>query len=177
MTDRKEQLIVVPVAAREPEIGRWLWAMEDARQTTKEGLKDLPPTAVDWSFNEGSHSVGTLLYHIALVELDWVAVEVLESRVPPELWDLTPYPSRDAEGKLTAVKGVTLDEHWQRLATVRAFLLETYQPMDFADFHRPRPLESYDVSPAWVLHHLLQHEAEHRDELLALKAGALKALS
>jgi hypothetical protein len=33
------------------------------------------------------------------------------------------------------------------------------------DFVRPRSLADYDVSPAWVLHHLGQHEAEHRGEL------------
>jgi hypothetical protein len=30
--------------------------------------------------------------------------------------------------------------------------------MSADDFHAPRVRERYDVSPAWVLHHLLQHE-------------------
>jgi uncharacterized damage-inducible protein DinB len=33
------------------------------------------------------------------------------------------------------------------------------------EFSRPRSLPAYDVSPAWVLHHLAQHEAEHRGEI------------
>jgi hypothetical protein len=32
-------------------------------------------------------------------------------------------------------------------------------------FHAPRVRERYDVSPAWVVHHLLQHESEHRSEI------------
>jgi hypothetical protein len=42
--------------------------------------------------------------------------------------------------------------------------------MTAEDFHTPRAREDYDVSPAWVLHHLLQHEAEHRSEIVRLRS-------
>lgn len=42
--------------------------------------------------------------------------------------------------------------------------------MTAADFHRARRLPQYEVSPAWVLHHLAQHEAEHRGELGSILA-------
>lgn len=41
--------------------------------------------------------------------------------------------------------------------------------MSVADFHTVRVCERYDVSPAWVLHHLLQHEAEHRSHIAWLR--------
>ncbi len=37
---------------------------------------------------------------------------------------------------------------------------------------RPRRLPGYDVTPCWVLHHLMQHEAEHRAEIARLRAAA-----
>lgn len=43
-----------------------------------------------------------------------------------------------------------------------AMLTAELGSMPDAELHRPRSLSAYDVSPAWVLHHLLQHEAEHR---------------
>ena len=51
-----------------------------------------------------------------------------------------------------------------------------YQQMSLEDFRRARVLEAYDVTPEWVLHHLCQHEAEHRDEIIALREGAQKSL-
>jgi hypothetical protein len=33
------------------------------------------------------------------------------------------------------------------------------------DFHRARARSGYDVTPAWVLYHLLMHEAEHRSHI------------
>jgi uncharacterized damage-inducible protein DinB len=47
--------------------------------------------------------------------------------------------------------------------------------MDYADFRRLRHLPKYDVSPEWVLHHLLQHEAEHRGQINLLKRKAIEA--
>jgi uncharacterized damage-inducible protein DinB len=35
-----------------------------------------------------------------------------------------------------------------------------------------RSLAEYDVTPEWVLHHMMQHEAEHRGQIGALRAGA-----
>jgi uncharacterized damage-inducible protein DinB len=48
--------------------------------------------------------------------------------------------------------------------------------MDLADFRRIRSLPEYDVTPEWVLHHLMQHEAEHRSQIGGLKDRAELAL-
>jgi uncharacterized damage-inducible protein DinB len=33
------------------------------------------------------------------------------------------------------------------------------------EFMITKRLDDYDVSPAYVLHHLMQHEAEHRSQI------------
>jgi uncharacterized damage-inducible protein DinB len=43
-------------------------------------------------------------------------------------------------------------------------------------FRRVRRLSDCDVTPEWVIHHLMQHEAEHRGEIAALRAEAERAL-
>ncbi len=40
------------------------------------------------------------------------------------------------------------------------------------DLRRVRRREAYDVSTAWLLHHLLQHEAEHRAQIAWLRESA-----
>jgi hypothetical protein len=37
------------------------------------------------------------------------------------------------------------------------------------EIHRIRSFERYDASPDWVLHHILQHEAEHRSHIAWLR--------
>ncbi len=72
---------------------------------------------------------------------------------------------RDKDGVLTLVRNETLEQHLSRLAVVRTLLLEKFRGMSAEEFNRPRELPAYSVSPAWVLHHLSQHEAEHRGEI------------
>jgi uncharacterized damage-inducible protein DinB len=41
--------------------------------------------------------------------------------------------------------------------------------MSLQEFRRVRVLPDYDVTPDYVLHHLMQHEAEHRGEIAMLR--------
>lgn len=169
---KKEMLSVEAQLSKEPEIGRWLWALQDARQRTLRGLRDLPAALVDWLPENQASSIGTVLYHLADIEADWLYVEVLEQPLPPEVAALFPCATRDAQGNLVQVQGFALEQHLHRLETVRGLLLHAYQQMDLREFRRARSLAQYDVTPEWVLHHLMQHEAEHRSQIGALRASA-----
>ncbi len=130
---------------------------------------------VDWYPDAPLNSIGSLLYHIALIEASWVADEILDAGEPDELaallpWsDREPEPGEGGEGHLTRIDGQSLETHVTRLAEVRAWVLEGLTGISNADFHTIRSLERYDVAPDWVLHHLLQHEAEHRSHIAWLR--------
>jgi uncharacterized damage-inducible protein DinB len=161
----KGYLVVEVMEGYAPEIGRWLGAMEDTRQRTKERLEGLRPELIDWGTAEVENSIGTLLYHIAAIEIDWLYCEVLQQEFPPEVVALFPYDVRDEQGRLTVVKGLSLPEHLHRLDTTRAIFLKSFVGMTTEEFRRVRQLKSYDVTPEWVIHHLMQHEAEHRGHI------------
>jgi DinB superfamily len=169
MTDTEHELLTLEPIADVPEIGRWLSAMEDGRRDTLRELEGVTREMVDWRPDAPLNSIGTLLYHIGLVEADWLLVDIQGRDYPTWLRDVLPYPDRDDRDHLTHVEGQPLQEHLDRLATIRAHLLEELRPMSAEDFHAPRVRERYDVSPAWVLHHLLQHEAEHRSHIAWLR--------
>jgi hypothetical protein len=38
-------------------------------------------------------------------------------------------------------------------------------PIANEDVHRVRSFDDYDAAPDWVLHHILQHQAEHRSHI------------
>lgn len=163
------QHVLEPLSGCEPVIGSWLSALEDARSRTRRVLDGLPAAALDWVDSCSPHTVGTLLYHIAAIEADWLFADVLGTGFPAAIAALFPHDVRDANGRLTIVKGETLSNYLERLQVVRQSLLAVYQPMSLEDFRRARVLSDYEVTPEWVLHHLCQHEAEHRTELVALR--------
>jgi uncharacterized damage-inducible protein DinB len=142
-----------------------------------EELDSVLPAMLDWRPPDNESSIGTILYHIADIEADWLYVEVLEQPLPPAVAALFPYATRDEQGHLTQVQGISWDEHLKRLETVRGLLLGVFQQMDLSEFRRVRSLPYYDVTPEWVLHHLMQHEAEHRSQLGALRARAASHLA
>jgi uncharacterized damage-inducible protein DinB len=170
----REQLVPAPLPGYPPEIGASLWRLEDTRRRTLRLLADLPGEFIDLEWR--GNSIGTILYHVALIEADWLYSEILEEPIPEELMNLFPADDRDQQGVLTLVQGEALEDHLTRLSTVRTIFLEKLRGMTAEEFNRPRSLPNYDVSPAWVLHHLSQHEAEHRGELgaaiAALRTGS-----
>ena len=169
----RERLILEGDLAEAPEVGRWLAAMEDGRRDTLTELEGVTDEMVDARPPGSENTVGVTLYHVALIEADWLFDDLLgEDLAGTELAPLFPFDARDEQGLLTAVTGIPLSEHLDRLARVRAVLVDRVAPMSLGDFIAPRAREGYDVSGAWVIHHLLQHESEHRSEIGWLRRHA-----
>ena len=167
MTER-DRLVLDPIAA-DAEVGRWLAALQDARRRTLREVDGLDPSLVDRVPTGPLPSIGSLLYHIGLIEADWVAADILGLDEPPELVALLPWPDRDERGALTVVEGIPLADHLERLAAIRAFTLRRLGGMSATEFRTPRVRARYDVAPDWTIHHLLQHEAEHRTHIAYIR--------
>jgi len=58
---------------------------------------------------------------------------------------------------------------------VRENLLDNLLSMSTDDFIKAHSLPEYDVSPMYVIHHLMQHEAEHRSQINWIGMQAKKA--
>jgi hypothetical protein len=168
-SELRRRLTLEPIAD-DPEVGRWLAALEDGRRDTLRELDRVTPEMIDWYPDAPLNSIGALLYHIALIEADWVVTEILElADAPPEIQRLLPWADREAGGHLWRADGQALDAHLARLRGVRQFVLERLRPMTNDDFHRVRRLDDYDVAPDWAVHHIIQHEAEHRSHIAWLR--------
>ncbi len=74
MDDRFEKHVIEPLSGYEPEIGVLLWILESGRNRLKEGLAQLDAAQeqaiLDWQPHPEVNSIGSLLYHIAIVETD-----------------------------------------------------------------------------------------------------------
>src|SRR3972149_528888 len=110
----REQLVIQPFQYRSSEIGRWIWALEDTRRRTLSSLEGMAGETLDildWVSPFNGNSIGSLLYHLAAVEVDWLYVEVLQQDFPADIQALLPMDMRDDVHRLTMVKGIRLDEH------------------------------------------------------------------
>src|SRR3954469_3357305 len=178
MTDGKSRRLVEALPGYEPEIGRLVWMLEDTRRRTKESLEGLSDDILEWTPDPVANSIGALLYHLAAIETDWLYVEVVETETfPPDLVALFPEDVRDEAGRLVTAHGMSLADNLERLNVVRQHLLTVFREMSLADFRRVRELPEYFVTPEWVLHHLMQHEAEHRGQIGQLRDLAEGAAS
>ena len=172
MSGPKMQRFVVGLPAREPEIGRALWCLEDARQRTMQRLEGFDPALIDWAAPESGNSIGSVLYHVAAIEVDYLYADTLEQPFAEDIISLFPYEVREENGRLTPVRGYDLQWYLSRLEDVRWRVLEAFRTMNMADYQHVRQLDYADITPEWTLHHLMQHEAEHRGELAAIRTRA-----
>lgn len=165
----RRNLILPSVACEAPEVGVWLAALSDCRARTHKAVADMRHGELDWICPLSRNTIGTLLYHIAAIELDWLYTEILEHELPGDFRAWFPHDVRDSEGKLATVAGDSAQRHEERLHYVRNRLAAALGIMSLSDFRRVRHLRDYDVTPHWVVHHLLQHEAEHRGQIAILR--------
>ena len=151
----------VLVLAGADEISRWLAALTDARGRTLALISRLSDAYLD---RGEPNTIGSVLYHLAAIEADWLYDEMRgePERIPVQLF---PFDVREEGGLLTPIRDMSLSEHLDRLATIRRSLVDYVATLDAESFTRPLSRADYDVAPAYVLHHLLQHEAEHRAEI------------
>jgi uncharacterized damage-inducible protein DinB len=167
VTTLERTLLVSPLQGYQEEIGRWLWCLEDVRRTLLKELTGISQSTLDAKVDE-RQTIGSLLYHIALVEADWLFEEVLCTEWDPEIRSLFPLESRSEDGTLPHIEGQSLEEHFYRLNKVREVFLSHFRSMDLMDWRKPRALEHYDVTPEWVVYHLIEHESQHRGQIFQL---------
>lgn len=168
--DSERRTLRLPsVECAAPEVGVWLAALEVSRSRTLEAINGIDQAELDWTSPALGSTIGSILYHIAVIELDWLYVEILEQDFPPGFEDWFPHEVHDSEGNNQAVIGDSVKRHMDRLHYVQTRLSSTLREMSMSDFKRMRSLEPYDVNPEWVVQHLLQHDAEHRGQISLIR--------
>ncbi|HLN60922.1 MAG TPA: DinB family protein [Symbiobacteriaceae bacterium] len=156
------------------EIGRWLWTMQAVRQKTLELVEGLDQATLDWQGPDGrENAIGSLLYHIAVVEMSWLHFDLLLRKdFPPEVSSLFRVePWKD--GVLAHIPNASLEEHLSRLEQSRSVFLNAFRGMTLEDWRTLRiPSEDEQVTPEWVVFHLMEHEAGHAYQIASIKRRA-----
>ncbi|HVE95206.1 MAG TPA: DinB family protein, partial [Acidimicrobiales bacterium] len=110
-----EKRIVTIPDGLDARVGEALWRLRDTRQRTLDALRAVEPDWVERAPVVGENTIGTLLYHVALIELDWLYADLLHEPFPDDTPAWFPNDVRDAGGQLHPIAAEPLDRHLGRL--------------------------------------------------------------
>lgn len=160
---------IEPLPGFAGEIAIWLAALDDVRRQTKDVVAVLTQEQLAWKPPGGGNTIGQLLRHVALVELDWLVTDLCqETDLPPD----TPALLR-LEGPMADPGVRLLSEFVASLDWVRALTKERAKRFTRSEIEATRTYRGEGVTKTfnvrWILFHLVDHEAQHKGQILAVK--------
>ena len=176
-----ETRLVTPGGFASREVARFLAQMDEQRRMLSAATRGLSPADLEWQMRPGMNTIGMLLAHVALTEANLAQVGLLGEPAghPHDVIGITqadegmPLPAGGLPPQTLA--GRPLEWFDDVLARARAHTHRAARPFTDADLEvvvqrPPRPdgtVRRFDR--AWVLAHLVEHEAGHRAQIQLLK--------
>jgi len=167
-----ERRVLTPHPGLSTGIGYYLSGMEEVREQVVEAVKGIPDASIGRPAFLGAHSIGALVLHIGEAEWFWMQMVVSGHKLTEEdkkapYWDILD----DVEG--VGRKGYTTDFCLREIEMIRnqtRDVLFTYNDKDLEriiSFQRRGETSEYSLR--WILHRLIDHEAQHKGQILMLK--------
>ena len=169
---KPKRLTLLPVEGLAPGLGFSLSAMEEVREQLREAVQGMTDEDVARRAVPGAHSIGALVLHIGEAEWWWMNCivqghELTDSDRAQAYWDVLEDPAAFAAKNYSA--RFCLDTIDRIRAETRAFLSaldDAALEKVYGHEHGGRRMEA---SLRWILHHLVDHEAQHKGQILMLK--------
>jgi uncharacterized damage-inducible protein DinB len=166
------QHVLNPHSGLSTGIGYYLGGMEEVREQVVNAVKNIPEDLLGTPAFLGAHSIGALVLHIG--EAEWFWMQMVVSRQPltdevkqSAFWDVLEEP------KAFAKKGYSADFCLQEVEKIRNQTRDVLFSRNDADLDRMISFErrgkTNEYSLRWILHHLMDHEAQHKGQILMLK--------
>jgi len=176
-----ETLLATPGGFASREVARFLAQMDEQRRALLDGLGGLTAVDLEWQMHPGMNTIGMLLAHVAFAETNLAQVGLAGEPKghPQDVIGITeeeeglPLPP---DGRPpAALAGKPLAWFEDMLARARAHTHRVARGLTDDDLgvvieRPPRPdgtVRRFDK--AWVLYHLIEHEAGHRAQIQLLR--------
>jgi uncharacterized damage-inducible protein DinB len=153
-------------------IGFYLGGMEEVREQVRQAVSDLNKEQIGRTAFPGAHSIGALVLHIGEAEWWWMQCNIAGHKLTAEdrqspYWDVL--ESRET----FAARGYSAEFCLDEIARIRDQTRALLASFNDADLERlftyERHGETHEYSLRWTLHHLIDHEAQHKGQILMLK--------
>lgn len=153
-------------------IGYYLSGMEEVREQVVNAVKNIPDDLIGTPAFLGAHSIGALVLHIGEAEWFWMQMVVCGQKLTDEVkesafWDVLEDP------ELMSRKGYTAEFCLREVEKIRNQTRDVLFARNDSDldqmitFERRGKTNQYTLR--WILHHLMDHEAQHKGQILMLK--------
>ena len=172
------QRVMTPHPGLSTGIGYYLAGMEEVRRQLTAAVRDIPDDLIGKPAFLGAHSIGALVLHIGEAEWFWMQMVVCGHQLTDEdqkapYWDILD----DVDA--VARRGYTTEFCLQEAEKIRNQTRDVLFGYNDKDLERIIHFERQDKPTEhnlrWILHHLIDHEAQHKGQILMLKR--LMALS
>lgn len=155
------------------QIGFYVSGMNEVREQLSDAVKDLSNEEISARFTPTAHSIGQLILHNAEAEWWWLKCVAAEKHLDEE------------EARREAFWDILLDEDFAKryysaefcidgISKARQKCFEVLKGFNDEDLDKFFGWNKEDgsrteVTLRWILHHLIDHEAQHKGQILMLK--------
>lgn len=166
------QHVLTPHPGLSTGIGYYLSGMEEVREQLVGAVKNIPNDVIGKPAFLGAHSIGGLVLHIGEAEWFWMQMVVSGHSLTEEdkksaFWDVLD----DFDCVLN--RGYTTEFCLQEVEKIRNQTRDVLFTYNDSDLDRMISFERHgkktEHSLRWILHHLIDHEAQHKGQILMLK--------
>lgn len=153
-------------------IGYYLGGMEEVRSQLVAAVKNISDDKIGKPAFLGVHSIGGLVLHIAEAEWFWVQMvfrghQLTEEDKTMACWDILDDVERISRNGYTA-EFCLLEAERIRNQTRDVLFSCSDKDLDrLFTFERNGKITEYNLR--WILHHLVDHESQHKGQILMLK--------
>ncbi len=163
--------VLTPVEGFTPGIGLCVSGMEEVREQVNKATVDLTNEEIARRAVPGAHSIGALVLHIGEAELWWIQCVVSGRKLTQEerqapYWDVLKDPDAFSG------KGYSAEFCLNEIRNIRKRTFDVLGGFTDEDLERIFSFERrgvvYEHSLRWILHHLIDHEAQHKGQILML---------
>jgi uncharacterized damage-inducible protein DinB len=171
MSTESTRYQIIPAAEHTPLVGAVVAMLENARASVIASVHGLSPDDLSHQVDEKANPIGSLLAHIAAVEWTYVVMS-LEGRQPrADEWATWGNYLRLSPDTWAATKGQSIEQHLERLHTVRAETLVRMSQTNDEWLLSPLTLV-WTPEPSnhlWAWYHVIEDELNHRGQIRWLK--------
>lgn len=155
-----------------PGIALQLSGMEEVREQLRKAVANLSDEEVTRRAVPGAHSIGALVLHIGEAEWWWINCIIQGHRLTEEdrqqpYWDVLDDPDAFATKNYSA--RFCLDMIDSIREETRSFLASLTDDDLEKTYSHTRGERTMEANLRWILHHLIDHEAQHKGQILMLK--------